>query len=281
MNKISISQAWAYATSFFSDQHPNHAIALIGMGIAVPVVLNLLLGGGAAATAGMMAGDPAAVLAAGSGLFFVGILAFILQLGSYYASWRMGLAPGQETIGSGLGYGLIAALPVLLVFLGFILLFGLIFGLIFGASLVPLLMGGEPNEAMLASMGVGLLIGLPLFFLLMLWFSARLAVMGPVMAHSRSFNPLTAMAESWRMTSASQWKLMGYFVLLFIALMVFLLIVGMFAGVSMLAGGSGAGLVMMMIVNALLGIPLAYLYVGVPAGIYRALGAGAAGEIFS
>ena len=39
MNRISISQAWSYATSFFAGQGANHAIILIGVGIVAPLIL--------------------------------------------------------------------------------------------------------------------------------------------------------------------------------------------------------------------------------------------------
>lgn len=282
MNKISISEAWAYATSFFNGQHPNHAIALIGMGIVGPLLLNLAMGGGAAMNPAAFAGGPDAVLAMGGSLILIGLLGFILQSGSYFASWRLGLMPGKETIGSALGYGLVAALPVLLLTVAFILLIGIVAGIVFGASLMPLLAGGQPTDAGAAGAGIMMLLGLPLFLLFLLWLSARFSCMGPIMAHGRTFNPLPALAESWRMTAASQWKLMGYFVLLAIVIFIIAMIVGMIAGVGAIAGGdSGAGFGFALVLSSLIGIPIAYLYVGVPAGIYRALGGGNAGDVFA
>jgi hypothetical protein len=284
MNKISISQAWAYATSFFSDQHSHHAIALIGVGVAVPVLLNLLLGGAAAMDPAMMASGAASMAAVGSTMFLVGILGFVLQMGSYFASWRMGLVPGQESVGSALGYGLVAALPVLLVTIAFVLVFGVILAVLFGSAMIPAFMGGGmPSDG--AAMGsIGLMVlAVPVFLAAMLWLSARFCVMGPVMAASRSFNPLTGLGESWRMTAASQWKIMGYFVLLFIVVIIISTIFGMIFGVSMLAGGEpGTGMVAMVtIMGAFVSIPVAYLYVGIPAGIYKALGGGDSSDVFA
>jgi hypothetical protein len=285
MNKISISQAWAYATSFFNGQHPNHAIALIGVGVVGPLLLNLLLGGGAMTMdPATLASNPGAVAAMGGGLLLSGFLGFILQSGSYYASWRMGLMPGQESVGSALSYGLVAALPVLLVTIGFILVIGIVLGIVFGASILPLIAsGGAPSGDAMAGAGLMVVLGVPITLLLLLWLAARLCCMGPVMAQARSYNPLTAIAESWRMTAASQWKLMGYFVLLAVVIFILFMIVGMVAGVSMLAGGtaSGAGMGAAIIMGVLMGVPMAYLYVAVPAGIYRALGGGGAGDVFA
>lgn len=290
MNKISISQAWAYATSFFSDQHSNHAILLIGIGIVGPLILNIMTGGaaaGAALTPDQLTSG-AALGAIGGLAILVGLLGYVLQTGSYYASWRMGLAPGEESLGSAISYGMVASLPALLVSIGFILIFGILFGIIFGASFLPLLMGGAAGaDNFNPAMGLGILLALPLFLVLILWLAARFCCMAPVMAANRSYNPLTALAESWRMTAASQWKLMAYFVLIGIVIVIISMIFAMIAGVSMLAGGAAGGemgtgsMVTFMIVGSLVSIPLAYVSVGIPAGIYRALGGGNNSDVFA
>jgi hypothetical protein len=290
MNKISISQAWSYATSFFSDQHGNHAILLIGIGIVGPLILNIVTGGaaaGAALTPDQLASG-AALGAIGGLAIIAGLLGYVLQTGSYYASWRMGLAPGQESLGSAISYGMVASLPVLLVTIGFILVFGILFGIIFGASFLPMLMGGAAGaDNFNPAMGLGILLAIPVFLFLMLWLAARLCCMAPVMAANRSYNPLTAIAESWRMTAASQWKLMGYFVLIGIIIVIISMIFAMIAGVSMLAGGAAGGelgtgsMVTFMVVGSLVSIPLAYLSVAIPAGIFRALGGGNNSDVFA
>lgn len=286
MNRISISQAWAYTTSFFSDQHANHAIALIGVGIVGATVIQLLLGGGAVAMdPATLASGAGAMAALGATAFLVGIIGYILQSGSYFASWRMGLAPGQETIGSALGYGMIASLPVLLVTIAFILVIGLVLGVLFGTAFIPLLTGGQPSPESAAGSAGLILLAMPVFFAFFLWIAARFCVMGPIMAAGRSFNPLPALAESWRMTAASQWKLMGYFVLLFIVAMIISMIIGLVFGVSAFIGGGAPGsdgsFAVFAILGALASIPLAYLYVGIPAGIYKALGGGDRADIFA
>ena len=283
MNRISISQAWAYATSFFGDQHSNHAIALIGVGIAIPTILQVALGGPAMDPA-MFTSGATSMAALGGTVFLLGLIGFIVQMGSYFASWRMGLAPGQESVGSALGYGLVAALPVLLVTIGFIVVVGLVFGVLFGGAMLPMLMGGDPTAAGAAGSVGMIFLALPVFFAFFLWLSARLCVMGPIMAAGRSYNPLPALAESWRMTAASQWKLMGYFVLLFIVALILIMVLGLVFGVSALASGGdpGAGsMAVITIMSALVGIPIAYLYVGIPAGIYKALGGGDRADIFA
>lgn len=282
MNQISISQAWSYATSFFAGQGANHAIALIGVGILAPLVLQFALGGGAAMT------DPMA-MAAGGGLMAMGGLAilialinYVLQTGSYFASWRIGLTNGSEPIGSALGFGLIAALPVLALVFIVALVFGLIAVVLFGSAFTSFMPGADPSGA---AAGAGLmLLFMFLFFLFLIWLGSRLCCTGPIMADRRSFNVLTALADSWRMTAASQWKIFAYFILLGVALFIVLMILGMIVGVSMFAGGgmpSTGSFIGLMIGALLISIPLAYLQVAVPAGIYRALGQGNQSDVFA
>lgn len=284
MNRISISQAWSYATSFFAGQGANHAIVLIGIGIFVPLVLQFALGGGAAMT------DPMA-FAAGGGFAAMGALAillslinYVLQTGSYFASWRIGLTNGAEPLGSALGFGFIAALPTLLLAIAVVLILVLIGFMLFGGALASMAMGGQPSPAAAAGTGLLMLFLIPLFLLFMVWLAARLCCTGPVMADQRTFNVLTGLSESWRMTAASQWKIFGYFILIGIALIVIFMILGMIVGVSMFAGGgmpSGGSIIGIIVGALLLSIPIAYLQVGVPAGIYRALGGRSQSDVFA
>src|SRR3546814_19046101 len=81
MNRISISQAWSHATSFFNGQGVNHAIALIGVGIVVPLILHFTLGGSAQLLdpAAMARGGEAGMLAAfGAPALLVGISNFAI-----------------------------------------------------------------------------------------------------------------------------------------------------------------------------------------------------------
>lgn len=283
MNKISISQAWSYATSFFSGQAANHAIALIGVGIVVPLVLQFALGGGAAMADPMSFAAGGGVATMGALAILLGLVNYILQTGSYFASWRIGLTNGAEPVGSALAFGFIAALPTLLLAIVVVLVFGVIGFLIFGSALAPMMMGSASSGAA-ASSGVLLLLLMPIFLLFLLWVAARFCCTGPVMADRRTFNVLTGLGESWRMTAVSQWKIFAYFLLLVIALIVIFLIMGMIVGVSMFAGGGapGGGAIIGVIIGALLlGIPIAYLQVGIPAGIYRALGGRTQADVFA
>lgn len=279
MNKISIGQAWSYATSFFAGQGANHAIALIGVGIFLPLILQFALGGGAMMTDPMSFVSGGGVAAMGGLMMLTSLVNYILQTGSYFASWRIGLSNGSEPLGSALTFGVIAALPALLLGIVVVLVLVLIGFVMFGSALAPMMMAEQPSAA-----GGGLMLLLMLlFFLFVIWLGARFCCTGPVMADQRTYNVLTGLGESWRMTAASQWKIFAYFLLIGVALVVLLMILGMIVGVSMFAGGTpGAGSIIGIVIGAmLLSIPMAYLQVGVPAGIYRALGGRSQADVFA
>lgn len=285
MNRISISEAWSYATGFFSGQAVHHAIVLIGVGIAAPLILQLLLGGGATMfdPAAMVENSAGLVAAMGATGVLLGIVNYVLQTGSYFASWRIGLTNGGEPVGAALGYGMIASLPVLLLAVVVVLLLGIIGFLFFGSALTTLASGGEPSSSALMGIGVAFFLIAPLFLLFLVWLAARLCCTGPYMADQRSYNVLAALGASWRMTAASQWKIFAYFILLGVALIVIFMILGMIVGVSLLAGGApGTGSMLGLIIGAiLLSVPMAYLQVGVPAGLYRALGGTNRSDVFA
>lgn len=284
MNRISISQAWSYATSFFSGQGANHAIALIGVGIVIPLILQFALGGGAAMT------DPMAFAAAGGGaamggmMILLSLINYVLQTGSYFASWRIGLTNGAEPVGQALVYGFIASLPVLALSIVLLIVLVILMMLIFGSAIMAGFTGATPDPAALASRGALALVMIPLLFLFFVWLAARFCCSGPIMADQRSYNIISALGESWRMTAVSQWKIFGYFILLGIALFVILMILGAIVGVSMFAGGgmpSTGSFIGIMVGALLLSIPMAYLQVGIPVGIYRALGPTKASDVFA
>ncbi len=285
MNRISISEAWSYATGFFSGQAVQHAIVLIGVGIAAPLILQLLLGGGATMfdPAAMAENSAGLIAAMGATGVLLGIVNYVLQTGSYFASWRIGLTNGGEPVGSALGYGMIASLPVLLLAVVVVLLLGIIGFLFFGSALTTLASGGEPSSSALMGIYLAFFLIAPLFLLFLVWLAARLCCTGPYMADQRSYNVLAALGASWRMTAASQWKIFAYFILLGVALIVIFMILGMIVGVSLLAGGApGTGSMLGLIIGAiLLSVPMAYLQVGVPAGLYRALGGTNRSDVFA
>ena len=320
MNRFSIGQAWSYAAGFFSGQAANHAIALIGIGIVIPFLLQLLIVGNPMANAlnPAMMTDPTMVASMGVGLLVVSLLAYILQFGSYFASWRIGLVSNAGDLAGGLRFGMIASLVlvgmliatlivagllayavspwlafpfILVLFVYFVIMYPALFGFlaivflliaIFGSfamsSMAPMFGGGSG-----AAGGVAILIML-FIVLLMLWLAARLCCTAPSMADREEYLPFEAMKRSWAMTAEGQWRIAGYFLLIGAVILVIAIILGLIVGSafqSMIMGGGVPGIGTMIIATILVSIPMAYFTVAIPGGIYRSLGQDDVSKVFT
>ncbi len=327
MNKISLGRAWSNAVGFFAGAGGAHAIILIVIGILVPALLQWGLFGATMATmmnpAAMMGGGFSSGMAGGLGI--VAVIGYILSIGSYFASWRQGLEPG-EGIGSALSYGMIMGAITVVALIALAVLVALVAGLLspwlaiifvpiflvllmsvfpafgglFAVAMVLLsVVGGALFAAMLgrgglggeAGAGGGLVFLFLLVGVLMLWLGARLSCVAPYLASIRSLNLLAGIRASWAMTAASQWAIMGYFLLIGLVLLVLLFIVGLVSAAGVAgsiqsnpgalaenAGGLGIGMV---VVGLLYSIPMAYVAVALPGGIFKELNDSDAASTFA
>src|SRR6185436_14640591 len=118
MKQFSLSNAWSLGMGFFSGKAAGHAILLIGMGIILPIVLQMAVAGGAMGmmNPAMMGQNALAGMAGMGGLMLIIILvSYLLQMGSYFASWRLGFGEDEAVVGA-TTYGLIAALVMVIAF---------------------------------------------------------------------------------------------------------------------------------------------------------------------
>src|SRR4051794_13593099 len=114
MDSFSIGGAWSFGFRFFGQRPAVHLLVLVGLGIILPVALQFaLLGRLTGANAPLLGGSQPA-LAGGAFMVVVQILACVLQLASYFASWRLGFAGGERLPGA-LLFGALAALVATLV----------------------------------------------------------------------------------------------------------------------------------------------------------------------
>ncbi len=313
MNQFSLGNAWSKGVSFFSSQALNHAIVLIGLGVLVPTVVQYVIAGGITGmmNPAMMGGGIGAFSALGGAAVIAMIASYVLQLGSYFGSWRLGFGEG-EPLGGAIVYGLIAGVLVIVAFIVCFFVAGLVLqaaptvgAIVMALLLLPLVaalytvwaaliaivmilvmlvvlaFGASMADLnMTAFTGAGALGILIILFILalLLWLTARFSCATSIMADRRTFNLMTGLAESWRLTAANQWRIVGYLSLLSVVLMVLFVVVAMILGAGIaqsLQGGGMPEVGLGMIVGTLIvSIPLAYLTVLVPAGIYRELGGG-------
>ena len=315
MPQFSLGNAWSKGVSFFSQQALNHAIILIGVGVLAPFVLQLLVVGGATglinpAMMGQGGLDALSAVSAGAGI--IGLISYVLQTGSYFGSWRLGFGDGEVLPGA-IIYGLIMGVLVIVAFVVIAIvavlmtqaapLLGL---LVVAAVLLPLfaalytvlaavvaiamflfllillafgasMANTNPGLAMIGGGGVAVLVLLVIMALL-LWLAARFSCAATIMADRKTYNPIVGITESWRLTSANQWRITAYLALLGIVLVVLFFLVAMIVGASMVGSFQSGGTPDVgmggMIIGLIFSIPFAYLVVLVPAGIYRELGGG-------
>jgi len=194
------------------------------------------------------------------GAWLLGILVFLIPLAAAFAIFHTLFA---ATVAIGLATALILAM-----------VFGALMGDIgFAATLV----GGSGMVTVV----------LLVMSAILLWLAARFSCTTSVMADRRSFNLIGAMRESWRLTIDEQWVIVRYLGLIAFALTLLVIGIAALAGIGVRAfveggalpdGGSVAGALIGMAVS----LPLAFLAVMVPAGIYRELDQGAmTAEVFA
>ena len=323
MNDFSGVGAWAKGFRFFSGHPGGHALFLIGLAVVAPFLLHYLLVG---RSVGMLAGAgaPGAGMTdlsnAGIAMLIATVGGYFFQTAAYLGSWRLGFAPG-ESLGRALVFALVASLLVVLASmllvaalgsLGFLVtalgVFGAICGLVLvfaafftafavmiGVGLIVLLLlamafgaavGNVGYAATLAGGSGFVVVMLVVFGGVILWLAARLSCTAAVMAERRSFNPLAAMVESWRVTGEEQFRILAYLTLIGLGLVVAAFGFAIAAGIGIAAAGrSGTADLGVAgdIVTVLIGIPFAYLTVLIPAGILRELtgATGGAAEIFA
>lgn len=109
----------------------------------------------------------------------------------------------------------------------------------------------------------------------LMWLAARLSCATSAMAERRSFNLIAALRDSWRLTWEEQWPILRYLALIGFALALVVLGAGFAIGSGaanffpQVAGPTQqAGAV---VLRLAVGVPLSFLTVVVPAGIYREL----------
>lgn len=331
MDYFSISGAWRHGLRFFSDRIGQHALILIVIGLIPAYGAQLLIGGGQSS-----GGSPGPLLisqagwgampAGGIAAVLLPLLGYVLQTGSYFASWRRGFARA-ESLGLAIGYGLIAGLvaiglcvallavgavgaasmgwtgawlmavvllliPLALACAAFYTLFAALLATAVALALVLAMIAGaitgQVGLAATLTGGSGMItVVLLVMSVVLLWLAARFSCTTSIMAERRSFNPIAAIRESWRLTLEDQLAIVRYLALIALTLALVIFGLAAAAGVGMAAFVEGGAVpeneqALGVAIGIAIGIPLAFLAVLVPAGIYRELNrASAAAEVFA
>lgn len=255
MDSFSIVGAWTLGFRFVARHWLLHLLILLGLGIGVPLALHFALMGGPIETVnlGRVGPDPfgGPWLVDRPLVWAVLLAGYVLQVGSYFASWRLGFGAG---LGRALLYGLFAALVAVAIvsaarFLGeyasrlvispdayFVAVLIFLAPLILVMSLLfvtqAVMVAGLVMVLLAFAMGYGAINGSIGFaatlvggdgsiavLLLILsgitfWVAARLSCATSLMAARGSLNVFAAIRDSWRMTLDDQAAITRYLFLI-------------------------------------------------------------------
>ena len=308
--------AWAFGYRFFAQRQLLHILLLVGIGIALPLLLQFAVFGRIVGMSNpAMLGDRPTELGNGVTPPIVMMVGYFLQIASYFASWRLGFSLGRPAGGAFL-FGLIAGLvtigvfalicgpaiwagraaasaeipfmgllitliPTMIVVATFYTLLAALVATIASIQLVlAMLLGAATGNVGWAATrfggGSGAVVVLFLVLsVILMWLAARLSCTTSVMADWKTYNLLAAIRESWRLTLEDQWMILRYLALIAFAFGIVIIASSVAAGLGAAAFlGETAGQRSQMAGIAfglVLAIPLAFLAVLVPAGIYREL----------
>ncbi|UKK84643.1 hypothetical protein L7H23_00590 [Sphingopyxis sp. BSN-002] len=291
MVKMSIGAAFSETFAFLRTNWMQ-MLMWLGGAVVIACLLGWLFLRNAMTTMVMAQGDPSAAFGAlGSFVLFALVAGTVVSAASLLI-WRTGLVGGEPAsdIGWGLGAGAAYMFGLFVVYIAtiilmyiFLFIVGLLAFAVFGASgmsIESFATGGASAGIIL--FGIIIYAAIIIFFL---WFFGRLSVAGPLMSVNRSSNPFSAFAESWRLTGASQWTIVGFNVLMGIAFAVFFFIVSLVFGSvasAMMTPDAGAGAMIGALLLALIVyVPTILVSVSMPAAVYRCIGAAGKADVFS
>lgn len=206
-------------------------------------------------------------------LYLLGICAALL-CGAMLALWNALLAEIREGYIAEIMYGMVAGAGYLIAGLLFYYLIGFLLALPFRLTIGMEVARAEGTPIAIARQ--------VLLTMVSAWISARLCLIGPIMAAGGRLEPVTAFVESWRRTARSQWRLFALYLAFNIIVAVAVTLLFLLHGYLILGGGELRPAAMAMSLGWLLFWAVYFAAVTlVPAGLYRASQSGGSAEAFA
>lgn len=210
--------------------------------------------------------DPAAMLALFTPTIVIGyLLITLLSFVGYMAMLALMDDRRKPTTGDAIAHGF-RSLPTLI---GATLLF--IVGYVIVIGIISVVVGLLIGAITAVSTTIGAILSFMLvvaMFIAILWAFTRFSMTMPVIAIGKVMNPIVALKQSWALTRTSQWRLLAFYILLFIAYAVIALLV---FGLLGLVLGAVGGFTVLIFLSALLSAFVGMLFCAVLAGIYAQL----------
>lgn len=288
MVKMSIGAAFSETFAFLKANWLQMLMWLGGALLLIGLLGYLLLGSMFSAMA-MAPGDPSIMMGAFGKLMLFTLIEVVILYAACMIIWRGGMYPGEApNFGWAFQAGPAYALGLLVLFFGIGIVLAIILTIL---SLIFLGGMGSLSPAAFESGAVGggaLALGAIIYIaliVLFLWVVGRFSIAGPVMADRLTRNPITGFTESWKLTAASQWTIVGFYVIFtilvlvyyFLAILIFGSIIGASASSGSIVGVFLVGILMLVVVY----LPLMMISFSIPVGLFRALTPRASGDVFA
>lgn len=193
-------------------------------------------------------------------------LLVLTQIIGYLALLALLRDDARPTVGQAIGTGLKALLPAFVTYLLFVLGVSLALGLLIALFALT-------GVAALAVVAVIACIPLALYL------SIKVSLAAPIIAIEKTFNPITVLLRSWRLTKGNSLRLFAFFVLLTVAYVVISAVLGVVLLALVAALGDETGRIVSGIVSGLVGAVATVVMIAVLAAVHRQLAGPSSGSI--
>ncbi len=185
-------------------------------------------------------------------------LVFLVQLAGYIALLALLRDAAKPTVGDAIKTGLIGMLPAFAAYIIITVGLGLLFGILLGIAMATGVMALVSVIAILAFVGCAYIL-------------VKTALVPPVIAIEKTFNPIRAIRRSWQLTKGNSVRLAMFFVLISLVYLVVSVLVGLVVSALGFVLGSSAEIVVSGLLSGLIGAIAAVVFVAVLAAIHRQL----------
>lgn len=260
--KLDMSRAWNDAVRLLTS---NRQVILIvagvffflpylGLSLLAPELANPMAG----ATPGQTQ-SPDAMMALFTGPVVAGMVMIgLLQAVGTIALLSMLTDHNRPTVGDAIGTGVKAVLP----YLGTILLQGLLIAVVLGLPLGAAIASGSNVAAALVGIAA---------FVCFVYAYVKFSLAVPVIAIEQQYNPVAVLRRSWNLTKGNSFRLLGFYLLLFVAVIVLTMIAGIVLGLPLALMGGSVAAFGSALVGALTNTAMVIVFMGVLAAVHQQL----------
>lgn len=262
--KLDMGAAWNTATALI-DRNRDVVLVIAGVFFFLPsFAASLALPQADALAAAAPGGDPQALMNAMMGFYadywWALLLSFVAQGVGTLALLTLLTDRARPTVGEAIKRGALS-------FPSYFVTNILAAFAVAGVVVVPTLLIGLAVAGGTVAAALGIVLAIPVMLYLMVKFSLIM----PAIAIDRMLNPLAALARSWQLTRGNSFRLLLFYALLLIAMIVILSLVSMVVGVVFAAIGGEIEKIGNAIFSSLTNAAFVVVFFGVLAGVHRQL----------